>query len=159
MKTFSNTVFSSSGIEVTMEDLNWIFRTCATASPLTSERMEDLYIEMFDMMVETDAVIASEDCREESEEEREKRYKELIDSLITAQKKWEAARLKAEAKEEKWMDSFPDPKKFLEAYEEFRHLFFSIGLNYDGLEEAIVFFLCYEGGAGLAAPKNKSFSH
>ena len=42
-KTFSNVAFSGFGVKATEEDFNWIFNQCATASPLTSGWMEDLY--------------------------------------------------------------------------------------------------------------------
>ena len=44
-KTFSNVAFSGSGVKASMEDFNWIFHRCASASPLTSEWMEDLFAE------------------------------------------------------------------------------------------------------------------
>lgn len=52
-------------------------------------------------------------------------------------------------RKEKWKASFQGPKKFLEAYKEFRSLFFSIGFDRDGLKDAIVHFLCREGRSGL----------
>lgn len=45
MKTFTNTVFSGVGVNVTVEDFNWIFHRCAESSPLDIEWMEDLYAE------------------------------------------------------------------------------------------------------------------
>lgn len=52
-------------------------------------------------------------------------------------------------RKEKWKASFQDPEKFLEAYKEFRGLFFSIGFDRDGLKDAIIHFLCKEGRSGL----------
>ena len=52
-------------------------------------------------------------------------------------------------KQYKWEVSLQNPEKFLEAYEEFRSLFFSIGIDRDGLEDAVIHFLCKEGRSGL----------
>lgn len=52
-------------------------------------------------------------------------------------------------KQYKWEVSLQNPEKFLEAYEEFRSLFFSIGIDRDGLEDAVIHFLCEEGRSGL----------
>lgn len=54
-----------------------------------------------------------------------------------------------ETLKEKWRGSLQDPEKFIEAYREFRSLYFSIGFDREGLNEAIIHFLCAEGRSGL----------
>lgn len=73
------------------------------------------------------------------------------DYQLLAEEK-EAAERERIQREEKWKKSISDPEKFLEAYREFRSLFFHIemGRLCDALEEAVVCFLCEEEKSGLA---------
>lgn len=70
-----------------------------------------------------------------------------------SQEEYAALRAKEEAEEERareeWRQSFQDPGKFLDAYREFRTLFFSVGINSKELEKAVNDFLCQEGKSGL----------
>lgn len=68
---------------------------------------------------------------------------------ILTEKEQEAARLKETKKKEKWKDSLKDPEKYIKAYSEFRSLFFCVGFDCEGLEEAIIYFLCKEGKSSL----------
>ena len=68
---------------------------------------------------------------------------------ILTEKEQEAYRRKEMQEKEKWKESLQEPEKFIEAYKEFRDLYFSIGFDRDGLSEAIIHFLCAEGKSCL----------
>lgn len=55
-------------------------------------------------------------------------------------------------RERAWKDSFDDPEKFLNAFREFRGLFFEVDLNgiLSGLREGIIYFLACDGKSALA---------
>lgn len=51
---------------------------------------------------------------------------------------------------EKWLASFQNPNKYIDAYREFRELIFDIPLPLDDLTDAVFLFLCQEGLAPAA---------
>ena len=69
---------------------------------------------------------------------------------ILTREEHEAAAAAERKRQEEWKETFEDPEVFLEAYREFRRLFFAIGMDYEALEDAVIGFLCEEGKSGLA---------
>lgn len=69
---------------------------------------------------------------------------------ILTREEHEAAAAAERKRQEEWKATFEDPEVFLEAYREFRRLFFAIGMDYEALEDAVIGFLCEEGKSGLA---------
>ena len=139
------------GDEMTEEELQEIWDRYAVSQKRVLRKYDHLYLE--------------DECRE-FEEWSEQWYavREHQDKLargeinvdevrqsyrILTEKEQEAARRKEINEKAKWKDSLQNPEKFIEAYKEFRNLFFSIGFDREGLEDAIIYFLCSEGRSGL----------
>lgn len=140
------------GDELTQEELQEIWDHYMVSKKGTFKKYDHLYLkdesrDMREYSERQDAIMEYEDRVSRGEVNEDEGVRPPF-RILTA-KEWEEARLKETEEKEKWKDSLQDPEKFIEAYKEFRSLFFSIGFDHDGLEEAIIHFLCEEGRSGL----------
>lgn len=145
----------SIGDEMTEEELQQIWDRREKMSKFRGEEILKKY-ENLDFVDEyredeeyRDFLYASADYEDIMAPREINENKAKVPKLLLTRKEIEAAREEELQRQKKWKDSFKDPVVFLEAYKEFRSLFFSTGLGYDGLEEAVILFLCYEGKSSL----------
>lgn len=140
------------GDEMTEEELQEIWDRYMVSKKRICEKynhlyLEDEYREMREYMDRQYDVMDYRDrkARGEINEDEDKRPSFRI---LDAEER-ESARQKETEEREKWKDALHDPEKFMEAYKEFRSLFFNVGFDRGGLEEAVIHFLCEEGSSGL----------